>query len=448
MTLLNALLSRRDPEERTVTDEALWGAWRRGEDLDAPNIAGVTVDRNSALGLSAVWACVSLIGDSVATLPIDAFTTDKTGVKSSLTPRPSWMDYPNPEQTKVDFVFGQVASLLLDGIAPVYTLRDRRGDVIEAYSVDPRWVQIYRERQPDGSYKIVYHVSVVKGQQSPVGPFVVPMGPEMFHINAFQPSSSNPRGISPLERARLMFGGAIGGQEMGARYYGQGMNAAGVIEVPADVTFTTPQAQQLKQDFASANAGLKKMHLPPVLTGGATWKQIQITPEQSQFLQAREFAVDEIARWFRVPPHMIGHMVRETSWGSGIEYQGMNFVNYTLRPWIERLEWAWSRWMLLFQPGARAGFDVSGLLRGDHTSRANWYASGKQWGWLNTDEIRANEGLPPLADDEGQVYLRPVNMVDASAPPPDPTQVVTPPDSLTQGEAPTQPDAIAQGGGK
>ena len=414
MSLLSALQRFRDPvESRTISNNAYWAAWRAGEDagLTQETPAGVIVNRNTAMGISAVWACVNLISDSVATLPVDTVMDDGFGIEKPYRPRPSVFETPNPEQTKVDFIFNQIASMLLHGFTPVYTLRDRKGDVVESYALDPTMVQIRREYY-QGRLQIVYYVAVGKGQQSPVGTpdvYRVPQGSEMFHVIGPQIHAGYPVGLPPLEVARMMYGGAIAAQEMGARFYGHGMNAAGVIEVPAEQNITTDQAKQLKEDFARANGGLRKMHLPPVLTGGATFKQVTISPEQAQFLQAREFGVDEIARWFRVPPHMIGHLVRSTSWGTGLEFQGMTFVNYTLRPWIERLEAAWTRWMLIFQPGVKVRFNTEGLLRGDLAARAAWYASARQNSWMNVDEIRAREGLPPLPDGLGEEYIQPVN---------------------------------------
>lgn len=416
MTLASALLRRRDPEERAVYASDVWAAWARGEDFGATadTPAGVQVTRRSALGLSAVWACTSLIADSIATLPCDTVVSDENGVRHPFRPRPDWLDQPNPEQTWVDFVFNTVTSLLIDGSAFIYTVRDRKGDVAEAWVLDPNWVQVRREFTQTGNLRLVYYVMVAKGQQSPVGPFRVEQGPEMFQINAFQTNSGYPRGLPPLEIARLMLGGGIAGQEMGARFFGHGMNSSGVIEHPGDMT--TDQAKQLKRDFKEANAGFRKHHLPPVLTGGATYKQISISPEQAQFLEHREFTVQDIARWFRVPPHMIGDLQRTTSWGTGIEYQQITFVTYTLRPWLERLEESWSRWMLMAQnqfgppSKVRARFDTDGLLRGDKKAQAAWFAAGRQWGWTNVDEIRAELGKDPLPDGKGQVFLEPVNM--------------------------------------
>lgn len=416
MSLLGELLRRGDPvESRAIYATDYWGEWAAGNDnpggLDPAT--GVNVTRDTALGVSAVWACMSLIGDSIATLPVDTFATNDDGSRGKpYRPRPSWLDNPNGEQTKVDFIFNQVVSLLGDGNAFVYTVRNRKGDVVEAWTLNPDWVQVYRE-YVNGKLQLVYYVNVTAGQQSPVGPFRIVAGPEMFHIMAFQASSGWPRGLSPIERARRMFGSGIAGQEMGARFFGHGMNAAGVIEVPDD--FTIEQARELKRDFSTANGGLSKMHLPPVLTGGAKFNAIQISPEQAQFIEQRKFSVDEIARFFRVPPHMIGNLEKTTSWGTGIEQQSIGFVRYTLRPWIERLEEAWSKHMLLFEPkGTRVGFDVDGLMRGDAAAQAAYAQARFQTGWTHND-VRHYFGEAPI--DDGDTSYFPVNFAPVGTEP-------------------------------
>jgi HK97 family phage portal protein len=407
VSLLAALARHRDPvEERALSASQI--AWARGEDFaNTDSATGVQVTRDTALGVSAVWACVSLIANALSTLPVDV--VDAAGKPSA---RPGWLDAPNPEQTRVDFIFGTIASLLLEGFTPTYTLRDRKGEVIETYALDPRWVQVRREYQSNGALGLVYYVMVGKGMQSPVGPFRVDAGPEMFHVNAFMASSSWPRGIAPLEVARRMFGSGIAGQEMGASFFGHGMNAAGVIEVPDDLTID--QARELKSDFMKANAGIPKMHLPPVLTANAKFKQIQINPEQAQFIEQRKFSVEEICRFFGVPPHMVAAVDKSTSWGTGIEQQSIGFVRYTLRPWLERIEEAWTRHMLLFQPGDRFRFNVDGLLRGDAKAQADYAQSRFQTGWTHND-VRDYFGEDHI--DDGDTAYFPVNMAPVGTEP-------------------------------
>lgn len=432
MTLLSRLLDRGDPvETRTIRDNAFWQRWAAGDDIGLANMsyAGVPVTRDTALGVSTVWACVSLYGDTIATLPVDVAKTDDQGVVTRQK-RPGWLDAPNSEQTRVEWIFSQIASLLLDGNIFMYTVRDGRGEVIEAWPIDPKYVQVRREYNGKGKLVIAYYLTVAAGAQSPVQAMRVEQGPDMFHIPYFQVGSNWPRGLAPLEIARQMFGGGIAGQEMSARFFGQGMNASGVIEVPDGLQ--PDQARILKRDFAEANAGLKNMHLPPVLTGGATYKQVSINPEQAQFLQSREFTVAEVARWFRVPPFMVGELTKSTSWGTGIEQQAMGFVGYSLRPLLERIEEAWSKWLLFpGRPNQRVRFNVEGLLRGDRATRTAWYTAGRNGGWLSANDVRIEEGYAPL-EEGGDEYLTPMNMMPpAGVPAAEPLPTVDNPDTPT-----------------
>ena len=431
MTLLSRLLERGDPvEQRTIRDNGFWHDWAAGSDIGTgtQNGANVPVTRDTALGVSTVWACTSLYGDTCATLPVDVTKTNAQGVVK-VQSRPAWLDTPNSEQTRVDWIFSQVVSLLISGNIFNYTVRDRKGEVVESWIIDPNYVQVRREFNGKGKLVVAYYVTVAKGMNNPVGPFRVEMGPDMFHVPYYQASSSWPRGLAPLEIARQMFASGIAGQELGARFFGQGFNAGGVIEIPD--AMEPDQAKILKRDFAEANSGLKKMHLPPVLTGGATWKQVQISPEQAQFLGSREFSVAEIARWFRVPPFMVGELTKSTSWGTGIEQQAMGFVGYSLRPLLERIEEAWSKWLLFpAQTDCRIRFNVEGLLRGDRATRTAWYTAGRNGGWLSANDVRIEEGYDPI--DDGDLYLTPLNMAPpAGIPIAEPLNTTTGPDTPT-----------------
>lgn len=400
MTVLGALI-----KSRVVQDQELWGAWARGDDLDPVMLSGQKVTRESAMRLSAVWACVSLISDSISTLPLGAFTRTAENVREPLGPPPSWIDEPNREQSRPQWVQQQLLALLLDGTAYVFTARNRRGDVVEAWNVPP---QMVTPRRIGG--QVVYDVTdprVAKGGQTRFD------GRDMFHV----PAMSWPgqiKGMSPLEAARHMLGAGLGAQEFAERFYGQGMSQAGVVQVPGDLT--VEQAKQLKSDFARRNSGTRNAHLPAVLTGDAKWQPTSINPEQAQFLEARQFTTVEIARFFRCPPHLISDVERSTSWGTGIEQQAIGFVTYTLRPWLDRLERAYTRHLLAGRNGF-IKFNVDGLLRGDFQTRQAGYATGRQWGWLSANDVRALEDLPPLPDG-GDEYMVPVNMRPAGTPPP------------------------------
>lgn len=430
MTVLRSMLQRGAEEVRAIRSDDLWGAWGRGEEIDGfGNLSGVVVSREGALSVSAYWACVSLIADAVATMPAAAFDGDDRE-KTRLPEQPPWLKQANSEQTFLECVHQQIVALLVDGTAYVYTPRDRFGDVTETWLVDSRMVMPRRERGPDGKIRLEYLVS----PQPTVGSFYAPTPPdnfrdhvrlsqlEMFHVRGLTLPGWL-RGVSPLEMARQMLGSAIAGQELGARFFGQGMNAPGVIEVPEDLS--DEQVRDLKTDFKERNASLRNMHMPPVLTGGAKWKQTMISPEQAQFLEARKFSVAEIARWFRVPPHMVGDMEKSTSWGSGIEQQSIAFVTNTLRPWIERLETSYSRYLLLFDPDAFVRFDTNQLLRGDMKTRSERNASAIGWGYMSPNEARADEGWAPR--DGGDDFLEPLNMQISGGANPSATIKSTPP---------------------
>jgi HK97 family phage portal protein len=437
MTLLDRLLDRRDPvEHRAITSAGFWKRWAAGDEgpPGVDPVSGVHVDRSSALGLGAVWACVSLIGDSIATLPANIVEPRPGGGWRTIdAPKPAWLDVPNTEQTKVDFAFNQVASLLLDGTAIVYKVLDGRGNILEAWALDPSMVTILREPDQNGTLRLVYYVTANKGMQSPVGPFRIPEGPEIFHINAFQSASNWPRGLPPLEIARRMFGGSIAGQEMAASFFTRGMNAPGFIETPEGLT--PDQARELKSDLQKGNAGSpRNMQFPPVLTGGAHFVPSLITPEQSQFIEQRRFSVEEVARFFRVPPFMVGELSKTTTWGTGVEQQGIGFVKYTLRPWIERLEEAWTRHMLFLTPGYRIRFDVDELLRGDSAARSEYYSKMFQVAAVSPAAIALAENLPELGP-EGDRHYYPVNMAvvegDQLEPPPKPAPAPAPAPATT-----------------
>lgn len=442
MTLLRSFLQRNADESRAIYAQDFWGAWGRGDAVSGggyQTVAGVNVSRETALSISAVFSCVCLIADNIATMPAYAYTGDEK-FHTKLANQPSWLKIANAEQTFLEVVHQTIVALLLDGTAYLYTPRDQYGDVLEMWLVDSRMVIPRREPVgPGGSLALTYYVT-----PSPsVGSYYAPTPPdnfrnhvrlsplEMFHVKALT-LPGYLRGMPPLDAARNMLGGAIAGQEMGSRFFGQGMNSPGVIEVAEDLT--PEQARQLKDDFKARNAGLANMHVPPVLTGGASFKPTMISPEQAQFLESRKFSVAEIARWFRVPPHMIGDMEKSTSWGSGIEQQSIAFVTNTLRPWIERLERAYSRYMLMFEPDSYIRFDEKRLLRGDSKTRAEVDAIRIAWGTRSPNEARLDEGEPPR--EGGDVYLEPLNMQASGGA--DPMGTIK---SINPADAPPQPAA-------
>lgn len=404
MSVIGALL-RRPPEARAIRDEDVWGAWASGDGIPGRLYSPVRVTRETAQALSAVWACRALIAGTIATLPWDVFTR-RDGGRFRFRPRPAWVGQPNAEQTRAQLVEQIVESMLFDGTAFVYTPRDERGFVREVWCVDPRRVDI---RRTDEGLR--YDVRTDSGVVTLRGGL---MG-EMFHIPAYAPPGGL-RGMPPLEVARTMIGAGLAAQEFAARFYRQGMTATGIIEVPQGAEV---DSRQLREDFRAIYGGARNAYLPAVLTGGAQWKPLSITPEQAQFIEARQLTKEDIATFFLVPPHLISKVDRTTSWGSGIEEQNIAFVTYTLRQWIARIELAFTTWALADLPGVFLRIIVDGLLRGNTEARYRAYAIGRQWGWLSADDVRLLEDMPPLPDGQGQTYLTPLNMAPANVAPSD-----------------------------
>lgn len=388
MSVLSTLASAIRPEN-VIKSEDFWGRWARGEEnVGSTTLSGVSVTRESAMQLSAVWASVRLISDTISTLPVGTFRRQE-GARVP-TERPRWADQPNSEQTRVEYVEQQVGSLLLDGTAFVFTPRDRFGEVIETINVHPDRVDMKRDRG-----RVVYDV------RDDSGSIMRLTGSRMFHIPAFA-WPGQLRGVSPVEHARRVIGLGLAAQEFAERFYGQGMNHSGIVEHPSELT--VEQARELKADFTRMNSGMSNAHLPAVLTAGSKWREMSVTPEQAQFLETRKFSVEEIARWFRVPPHLISSVERSTSWGTGIEEQNIGFVVYGIRHWLERIEQSWTK-HLLPEPGEFVKFNVDGLLRGDQKSRSEALAIGRQWGWYSQNDIRRILDEPPI--DGGDDYLTP-----------------------------------------
>lgn len=354
-------------------------------------VSGPAVNVRTSLRHIDVYACESLIADAIAMLPVDVFRKAgpaRTPVASPLAERP------NAEMSRFDFWQRAVTSVLGSGDSfNVVSARDRSGYASQLTPVHPDDV---RKVDRDPVTKIVrYHLR---------GGDIVPKF-DMMHVPGFI-LPGELRGMSVLEAGRQGIGLSMAAEEFGARWFGDGATPSSILE--SDQPYNEDAAKAAQQAWMKAHGDRHRK--PAVLFGGLSWKQIQITPEESQFLETRQFQTSQIARLFRVPPHMIGSIEKSTSWGSGIEEQGIGFVVYTLGPWLARFEQALTA---LLPSDHFARFNVSALLRGNAKDRYLAYAIGRQWGWFCVDDIRALEDLPPLPDGAGQTYLQPLNMIDA-----------------------------------
>lgn len=372
-------------ESHAIDKRDLWG---RGQTYDDWGIhAGVSVTQDGAQALTVVYRCVSIIAEGLGAMPWGSFR-DEEGAAIEV-PRPArWLETPNSETTPYEFKERIAESLALDGNAFVLiTARDALGYPTEVFTLHPRDVTV----ETDGattSYLWGYETTPIRlSRFTPLNP----MG-DLLHIKLR--SGGQARGASPLEQARQAIGLGLVAEKTGARFFGKGAQMQGVIQMPAAQTpaLAREYTELMRDSWKERHGGSDKAYdSPGILTGGATWAAISVTPEQAQFLETRRFQVEEIARLYGIPPHMVGSVERTTSWGSGIEEQSLGFLRFTLLPWIVRIEQAMSQ---LLPRGQYVKLNQRGLLRGDSTTEADVAAKLLMNGVVNFDDVRAWYELP------------------------------------------------------
>lgn len=351
--------------------------------------AGIPVTERSSLQLSAVWACISLISDTIAMLPVDVFQGLGPS-RAQVRPRPAFFDEPYPGMLWQDWMGRAMVSLLMRGnFYGLITARDRMQRPTAILPVHPDMVYVWRSNLTGGvTYRIMGDT---------YDPF------DVFHIKGMT-LPGGVAGLSVLEYARQAIGGGLATQEFGGRTFSEGMYPSGQIVSP---TVIDPVAAKTMLETTERAHNMRSRR-PMVLSGGMEFKQISISPEESQFIQSREFSVVDVARFYRVAPHMIQAVDKTTSWGKGIEEQVFGFVTFTCLPWLTRFEGPIS-WHVLANP-QYAKYNVNGLLRGRLLERYQAYLMGRNGSWLTPDEIREKEDMAPLPDGIGGDVMQPLNM--------------------------------------
>lgn len=375
MSILRRLTTPR--EQRVVRDPA-WVEWAKGGSTVFGSAAGQAVSPETSMRLLVVWGCVSLISDTIATMPVDVYRRQADGSLQQV-PSPTWVETPNGTQDRVQFVQSMLVSLLLTGEAIVLVDRfGRDGYSLSLILADPTKADY---ETVDGRRVLMLNGAPYDGEYRTVRAMTWP---------------GSERGLSPIEHARKTIGLGMATLDSGARFFGQGSIVPGVITTPANLS--REQLVDLKNGWVSAHSGLERAHLPAVLMGGANWQSLSITHEQAQFLETRKFTDAQIAgQLFRVDPSMLGIAV---DGGSSLTYQNIeqrntNLVQMTLLPWIVRLERLFSALL----PGQQTWkFNVNALLRADLRTRYESYSVGITNGFLGVDEARAFEDLPPRGE--------------------------------------------------
>jgi HK97 family phage portal protein len=285
-----------------------------------------------------------------------------------------------------------LVSLLIWGNAYVRIFRNSTGDVVNLVALDPQKMTVSRSAI---GRKLFHYEGEEKALTSD----------DVMHLtDLLEPGAIV--GMSRVDRLREALGLGIALQDFAATFFGQGVTGSLVAEVPGNLT--PDQARQLSDSMSNRHGGWRKSGRVPVLTGGATIKDISIQNDQSQFIESRRFFVEEVARLFNIPLHMMD--VPGASSFASIEQTGIQFVQHCLRPYIEKLEWSYSR---LLPEQAFLKFNVDGLLRGDFNSRISAYATGLQSGFMSINDVRRIEDLSRV--DGGDVYRVPLANVNLSA---------------------------------
>jgi HK97 family phage portal protein len=355
--------------------------------------AKVTVNEKTAMNFSAVWASVRILSETIGSLPLHVYQLDG-GIRrvSDTHPTAELLNRPNGMMTPMVMKETMMAHLCLHGNAYIAIERNNAGKPVKLIPIHPSRVTVTVE---DGE-----KVFIVDERETY-------LDFEMIHIPGL--SFDGIQGISPIAAARDTFGLGLAANKFGKAFFENGANVGATLKHPGRLS--DDAYKRLKNSWESRYSGLGNSHKTAILEEGMTVEKTIIPPDQAQFLQTRRFQVEEVARWFLIPPHMLGDL-SQSSTRANIEEQGIAFVRNTIRPWAVRIEEEFNSKLL--GRGDKSyfiQFNIDGLLRGDLSSRYKAYAVARQWGWMSVNDIRAKENLNPL--DNGDIYLTPLNMVEA-----------------------------------
>lgn len=379
MSFITRMLAASNP----VSFDAAWTA--AGFNLSPTTYAGVAVGPENALKLSAAYACDRLISETVASLPALVFERMADGGRKRATNHPLYdllHRQPNEYQTAIEFFDFMTHCVLMRGNAFARIVAGPRGFADQLIPMHPDYVTMESLRR--GGLR--YHVNV-PGQAAETL-----ADEDVLHVKGM--SADGVTGVSVVSYARESLGVALGAERYGARFFRNNARPGGVLETLKPLS--KEAAARLKENWEAAQGGDNQGRIA-VLEEGLTFKEVSMNNRDSQFLETREFQAEDICRWFRVPPHMVGLTSKATSWGSGIEQMSQGFVTYTLMPWLIRWQQAISRDLILAPDKYFVEFVVDALLRGDLKGRYDAYAVALDKGFMSPNEVRQRENLNPYA---------------------------------------------------
>lgn len=373
--------------------------------LFGPTTSGKTVNEFTAMQTTAVYSCVRILAEAVASLPLHVYRYKENGKERVYNHHLYNILHNEPNTEMSSFVFREtlMSHLLIWGNAYAQIIRDGAGRVVALYPLLPNKMTVSRDKNGE-----IYYIYTTTSDENPnfkdYGSVVL-RKQDVLHIPGL--GFDGLVGYSPIAMAKNAVGMTIATEEYGASFFANGANPGGVLEHPG----VLKDPKKVRDSWNEVYRGTANAHKIAVLEEGMKYQQIGIPPEEAQFLETRKFQINEIARLYRIPPHMVGDL--EKSSFSNIEQQSLEFVKYTLDPWVIRWEQAMQRSLLL--PKEKQEFfirlNVDGLLRGDYQSRMNGYSVARQNGWLSANDIREMEDMNPIPGEEGgNLYLINGNM--------------------------------------
>jgi HK97 family phage portal protein len=399
------------------------------------NAAKKNVTPDTAMRIATVFRCVSVLAGTLSSLPCILYRKLPEGGKERATDHPLYqiLRYrPNSFTPAVNFFESMMISNVLRGNSYANIIRDGGGRVVDLLYLEPDRMSVDLVKQESGRYEKQFTFMATDGKRQPFGQ------DEILHITALV--TRGVLGMSPIDYARETMGYTMVAEEHGAKSLTNAARPVGILNHPGPGMLSDDAQKNLTKGWFS-QAGGDAAYGTPILQGGITYQPIQLTNEQSQFIESRKFQVVEICRWFGVPPHMAMDLERATF--SNIEEQFLEFLYTGMLPWFVRFEQ--SMWFSLLTERERETlfmeFLPDAILRGSTFNRNQSYQIARQGGWMSVDEIRERENMNPLPDGKGKIYLEPLNMKEAGTETPSPSSSASPNPTASPPPSPSQDEA-------
>lgn len=399
MGILSQLIERRSASADDLMSRGWFLRWMGG---GGPSDAGVYVNEATAVNSALVMSCVKILAESLATLPLPVYKRMEPRGRERARDHALYTllhDEPNPYMSSVTYFERVMAHLALWGNS--YSRIERRGgDVVALWPIHPREIEPFLTDRKELRYRL-------NGDENNTLPAT-----DVLHIPGL--AMDGLKGISPLTMMRQALGIAVAAESYGARFFANDARPSILLKHPAQLSETA--RGNLRDSWQEMHGGNKRGGVG-ILEEGMDLVEVGMPPKDAQFLESRRYQVQEFARFYRIPPHLLADVERSTSWGSGIEQQNIGFVQFTMRPWLVRIEKEINRKLIPAHERSRyyAEFLVDGLLRGDLQARKEYYATARQWGWMSANDILELENQNPIPN--GDVYLQPMNMIEAGTEP-------------------------------